>query len=1154
MLNLIFPLTPIKLFIERNKQMANSSQQQPNKAKDALSKIGLGKYYNQISQSPTLLNQLNKHLNTTRNGKTAEIREVFTRDGQSTDRMNGFIYGERDFWHDYGNIYIAKRDKNGNKIPDHDRVDALIHELGHTFFLEETSKADLDKYPNQSMKEFVQNAMYAEGLAEYFKNKVYSELSEDFRKEAGFEISPNYDPNKSIEENARQLAKEYAEKTAGSPEGLPYKYQYPYEWLKKKGLLPDGSENWDTQQWEKFFKQNYKLFAYDLTEDIKDWIKKAQDWIGDKFGDWFDKINRSGFFHFYDPLVLDLDGDGIELVKANAWNGVQFDYNGDGIQSATGWVKADDGILVYDRNNNGIIDDGSEIFGTDFYHLQNIIDGFSALSTLDSNKDNVINNQDIAFNQLKVWRDFNQDGTTQTGELFTLDELDIASLSLDTGKTKDTTAKNAVGKTASYTKTDGKQYKMGDVNFEIDSVHSEYKEHIELTEEQLNLPNLHGVGLVRDLREAAALSSELTRLIKAYQAASTKQQQQALLPDLMHEWARTSPNYTDNPPIVSEGVIIAVPGSGSTGVTAGTSGGAFVFDFQSWIVLKLTPIIDAFLGTKSDELYYYGKRSVENMIVDIQATYNKISESLYNGLLMQTRLKDYADALSLTIDNNGNLALDYTAVTALFKQTYSKDRQKAFVDLAEFLTIGEYGDWTDGVKLLRQYTETARSQGVLGDYNALLSKDTIALLDKNKGTDSNDTIQTLNVTNSKTTTLYGYGGNDTLIGNNTNDTLYGGDGNDKLLGGAGNDTLNGGNGNDTLNGGAGNDYLRGDAGNDVYVLGADFGQDTINNYDNGANRKDIIRFTDDRKVSDFTFTRQNSHLIIKAKNGEDKITVQNYFNNDGKGAYRIDEIQFKDGTKLSVDTVKEMVQQGTSGNDTLYAYAVGNTLNGKNGNDTLHGAAGVDKLYGGNGADTLNGNDGNDYLNGGNDNDTLNGGNGNDNLLGGAGNDKLYSGNGNDILNGGAGNDYLSGGYGNDVYLFDANFGQDTINNYDTTEKRKDVIRFTDNRKVSDFTFTRSGTNLIIKAKTGDDKLTVQNHFNSNYRIDELQFKNGTKLTTAHIDAIIADPTLAATEASLQKMINAMASFGSGSSTALIASNTDNSLNPNNYLTGSGAA
>lgn len=281
----------------------------------------------------------------------------------------------------------------------------------------------------------------------------------------------------------------------------------------------DGNQKWNDfldnfADW--FLPKTKKL--NDWYGDFEDWIGNQFDWIGGKFGDWFDKINRTGFFYFYDPLVLDLDGDGIELVKANGWNGVQFDFNGDGIQSATGWVKADDGILVYDRNANGVIDDGTEIFGKDFNKQQNIKDGFAALGTLDNNKDNVLNNQDTAFNKIKVWRDLNQDGQTQTGELFTLNELGIASLSLDTGKTKDTNNRNAVGKYSTYTTTDGKKYKMGDVNFEIDSVHSEYKEHIALTEEQLKLPNLHGVGLVRDLREAAN-NEFFAQYTTAFQAA-----------------------------------------------------------------------------------------------------------------------------------------------------------------------------------------------------------------------------------------------------------------------------------------------------------------------------------------------------------------------------------------------------------------------------------------------------------------------------------------------------------------------------------------------------------------------------------------------------------------------------------------------------------
>lgn len=63
------------------------------------------------------------------------------------------------------------------------------------------------------------------------------------------------------------------------------------------------------------------------------------------------------------PLVLDLDGDGIELTALNE-KPTRFDLDGDGFREATGWVKPDDGLLVLDRNNDGFINDISELFGT----------------------------------------------------------------------------------------------------------------------------------------------------------------------------------------------------------------------------------------------------------------------------------------------------------------------------------------------------------------------------------------------------------------------------------------------------------------------------------------------------------------------------------------------------------------------------------------------------------------------------------------------------------------------------------------------------------------------------------------------------------------------------------------------------------------------
>lgn len=63
----------------------------------------------------------------------------------------------------------------------------------------------------------------------------------------------------------------------------------------------------------------------------------------------------------YDPLILDLDGDGIETTTLK--DGVYFDHNGDDISFKTSWIDKDDALLVLDKNLNNQIDNGNELFG-----------------------------------------------------------------------------------------------------------------------------------------------------------------------------------------------------------------------------------------------------------------------------------------------------------------------------------------------------------------------------------------------------------------------------------------------------------------------------------------------------------------------------------------------------------------------------------------------------------------------------------------------------------------------------------------------------------------------------------------------------------------------------------------------------------------------
>ena len=120
------------------------------------------------------------------------------------------------------------------------------------------------------------------------------------------------------------------------------------------------------------------------------------------------------------PLVVDLDGDGVETTTVE--NGVYFDHDDNGFAENSGWVGKDDGLLVRDLNNNGQIDDGTELFGnnTVLSNGQKATNGFEALKDLDSNNNNVFNSSDTAWNQVKVWKDANQNGKVDSGELLSL--------------------------------------------------------------------------------------------------------------------------------------------------------------------------------------------------------------------------------------------------------------------------------------------------------------------------------------------------------------------------------------------------------------------------------------------------------------------------------------------------------------------------------------------------------------------------------------------------------------------------------------------------------------------------------------------------------------------------------------------------------------
>ena len=167
------------------------------------------------------------------------------------------------------------------------------------------------------------------------------------------------------------------------------------------------------------------------------------------------------------PIVLDLDNNGIQTLSVNA--GVNFDLLANGQPVQTGWVGSGDGLLVLDRNQDGSINDGSELFGTSTVLADGskAVDGYQALAQLDTNQDGVISSADAQFAKLGVWIDSNADGQSGAGEVKTLAELNISQLSLNAQVTTDINNGNLVGLTSSYQTTDGVTHTAADVWFAV---------------------------------------------------------------------------------------------------------------------------------------------------------------------------------------------------------------------------------------------------------------------------------------------------------------------------------------------------------------------------------------------------------------------------------------------------------------------------------------------------------------------------------------------------------------------------------------------------------------------------------------------------------------------------------------------------------------
>jgi hypothetical protein len=132
------------------------------------------------------------------------------------------------------------------------------------------------------------------------------------------------------------------------------------------------------------------------------------------------------------PLVLDLNNDGVQLSPVSA--GVTFDLTGAG-PLRTAWVRGtDDALLAIDRDGSGTIDSGAELFGEGTpLEGRRAADGFEALAALDrpergGNGNGLVEQGDLMFEQLVLWRDADHNGRSEAGELVSLESAGVIGL------------------------------------------------------------------------------------------------------------------------------------------------------------------------------------------------------------------------------------------------------------------------------------------------------------------------------------------------------------------------------------------------------------------------------------------------------------------------------------------------------------------------------------------------------------------------------------------------------------------------------------------------------------------------------------------------------------------------------------------------------
>lgn len=821
------------------------------------------------------------------------------------------------------------------------------------------------------------------------------------------------------------------------------------------------------------------------------------------------------------PVVIDMDGDGIELTTLNQSTST-FDFDNDGYREPTAWTTGDDALLVFDIDNDDQVTQAKEIAFAQWTEAEDT-DLEALASEFDSNHDGVLDKQDSGWNSFKIWQDSDRDGITDAGEMKTLEEAGIRSVGL---KSRNNTATTLADGTTVFSLADvqrenGEMIDAADVAFAYNALGFKTS-----TDENGNRIYRFEDGEIRKVKTL----SQAEKVFNLGGATS--------------HWIAAEGNGLNNTlDATAKTDNVLLYGAAGDDILLGGAGDDYLIGGDGKDSLQG--------GAGNDFLFADG--------ADLSTHEGVHGGEGYDQLFITDN-----SALSLNADDLGVEAIH--AGSAADNIHGSDD------------TVNYVFNAAGGNDVLNGAGGNDLLLGGNGDDTLNGNKGNDTLLGQ-QGTDSltgNDGDDVL-AGGRGNDTLNGGAGNDTYYYDR-------GDGADLIHDYAQGTYLEKYDYQETVEYQEKYSYhqrvKRKSGKRSRWVNELRTGYRTATRDENRTGYREVhgevdggidtLQFGTGIALTDIVLTRSGQDMTVELRDkhdaniiSDDRITIQDWA--DRKN--RIETFAFADGNRLDFSQIMQG-QYGMAANDTLTGTAQGDFLSGGNGNDALNGQDGRDILTGGNGNDllnggaakdilfgdsghdTINGEQGNDYLIGASGNDTLNGNDGDDVLAGMEGTDTLQGNEGSDLLLGGEGNDILHGGAGDDTYIYFRGDGRDEIydyklfeetyqeryvsgrrrersfgksgrwvNEYRTRTKTRtvqqdagnDTLQFGYSIALTDLFFETRGENLLIGIRDMenpnrlldelDDQLSIKRWSHTENRIETFEFANGLTLDMSEVTA-----------------------------------------------------